>query len=1520
MSCNFLKHKESMLNARQTLVDAGVIDESDKVLDIQEFTGLVDTLTQQSYNSYGVNMGPLFTSVSSVAQPNTQAFEAIDQVRKNLGIYDSKESIGSFRQRTTQPTISIKAGVNDLFNSNPELSKVGSPEQYSQYLDSIFPDSKVKDIVYRGDENYNVGENILSRVGGNKYTNGIYFTKNRREAAGYINDPKKKTTHILSAVLDLKNPKITNIYDKEINTNALSENDIKNFKSKNIDGLDIGLSVEQGFEYLVFEPEQIHILGSKQDIQGFKTWVNNNQYQQISNNTETNPSELVYQFKAVANVSKNIPIITQWFKQLGNTDKFWSKVQQDLQVPKDQIKLLRESEGNNIEEKLASFVANYSYTVEINTATDKESTWDMRAEPTNAKYYSNLTVPGGTNYTEQEIATPAITPSIKGHAQFATDKGIGWFRSDEKSQVGDNNIFDTQTGEWSPNEVGSKTRRILEVQSDLFQKGRNRDDLAKVTDEQIEEFRKLRDNVSYEEAKNYLNNIRENQFLQLLNKDNNWVTFFVKSIIQDSAKNGYEKVLFPTGNTASKVEGHSTLEEFKRQKEDRIKELEEQLETPEYLVDFVDTSGYSGKYIKFNTEQEALDYVKTENAKLPEDIEGGYQLLFNAERLNREINQLKTELERVDKEGFSALRPIFNFYENTVSNILRKQGFKPKLVTDEYGNTWNEVELNESSKGPIYLQQNNNTTTPVNEDVDSKVAKFLASIGVNISKVNTLTDRAGNPMTGIAKADMLNKVIQVVQGQADITTLPEEAAHFFVELLGDDNPMLQEMMKSVTQYKLYPTVVAEYKNNPLYRNEDGTVNFPKIKKEAVGKLIAYHIVDKETGTEFPEQIAKLEKWWEKLWNYVRNIFKNVTTNPFEQAASQILAGDSKGLKKIESLDSTEEYLQLDTTYSKIKSDQQRIHLDDSIDPSTGQKKHIYTRDSIPVVDKYGNPRSVTSVEVDKWYRERFPNDNRSERQKNIDELKAGEGDKIHKDAQNIIERFIDINTGEVKPVLGPQGPIATNQVVYNKLFDYIQHLVSSYEPRTKFMTEVRVYDSKKNLAGSIDLLVLKKDGSADIFDWKSQEINKGQTDLKWFKAPAYRIQLEAYKRILTQEYGITKFGKVRAIPIATSFAYVKQGGVFNPTHVNNVEIGSIDPRSIPEEQSYLLPVVAQAESTDDAKLDKLISQLNAIYEKISQKNFGNNRNLKAEELNKIQKAIRDLQVKKDLSSFIENGKAEDKKYYDKLNDDSITSADILESQDILRVYAESSVLLKEQLSELKKAIKAGGENTKQLEQMQEDFASMVLNAKAVLYSLNEKMKELGSEIAEKNGITNLLDAEKPMDRLKVLFRSLSTLPTRALRTFYKLLSTAQSKRDFSIDELNQDLSKLKTNLEQWADKKGIAKNNMFDYILKFDDKGNWTGEFLDKYSKDFYTKRNEAIKAGNLKWIMDNSVFDEQRYELALESYKKVLDSVVYSTDPQRNQERKEKALEKRIEARDVRKSDFAKINKKNYLDRKSTR
>ena len=50
-------------------------------------------------------------------------------------------------------------------------------------------------------------------------------------------------------------------------------------------------------------------------------------------------------------------------------------------------------------------------------------------------------------------------------------------------------------------------------------------------------------------------------------------------MVQPRTVQKYTKVLFPTGNTASKVEGHDTLEEFKKQKEDRIKQLENSIKS-----------------------------------------------------------------------------------------------------------------------------------------------------------------------------------------------------------------------------------------------------------------------------------------------------------------------------------------------------------------------------------------------------------------------------------------------------------------------------------------------------------------------------------------------------------------------------------------------------------------------------------------------------------------------------------------------------------------------------------------------------------------------------------------------------------------------------------------------------------------------------------------------------------------------------------------------------------------------------
>ena len=237
----------------------------------------------------------------------------------------------------------------------------------------------------------------------------------------------------------------------------------------------------------------------------------------------------------------------------------WLNDLQKQGVSNDQLEIFKEiaKPGMSKEEIATSIAATYSYTVEINTAKTninsggaavqelddlyipslretfyfsyrdgwfKEDKNQDRIIATpeelkiieeyknkdakqNSSFYSNLTVPGGTNYTEQEIATPDITPSIKGHAQFATDKGIGWFRSDE-AVIGQVTI---KTGEFEGEDIyttyeegtPTKTRRILEVQSDLFQKGRDKENLVtgNIQSFQEKEFNSL--NKVFDEVLNF---------------------------------------------------------------------------------------------------------------------------------------------------------------------------------------------------------------------------------------------------------------------------------------------------------------------------------------------------------------------------------------------------------------------------------------------------------------------------------------------------------------------------------------------------------------------------------------------------------------------------------------------------------------------------------------------------------------------------------------------------------------------------------------------------------------------------------------------------------------------------------------------------------------------------------------------------------------------------------------------------------------------------------------------------------
>ena len=426
--------------------------------------------------------------------------------------------------------------------------------------------------------------------------------------------------------------------------------------------------------------------------------------------------------------------------------------------------------------------------------------------------------------------------------------------------------------------------------------------------------------VSKEDAQKLT--VPQNQFLHLLGRDNNWVTFFIKSIIQDSAKKGYEKVLFPSGDTASKVEGHTTLEEFKKQKEDRISKLNKEINdlnslklVEEYKK--VEKRIQQGKYSLFNGYEKQLQgYTFKDNEGFtPAAKYGEINKLFTTkedaqstldyiiENIQDEINQLKQELDRIEREGFGALRPIFNFYENTVANILKKQGFNPVLITDEYGNTWNEIELNDSHLDVIHFQKAQSV-----QSFDEQTAKEVASVLQEVYPEISLEYTQLQGLRGQANIKAGKVLIDSLNQNTD--TLAHEYAHHYISWFKNS---------SIVQ-----------KGIRLFGSEEALV-------QAIGEQTV-------------NQKAKANIWYKQFWNWIKSLFNDKQAQ-LERLTDSFLEKKTLGEKQVTNVTHNQA-----VDPNSIKSDEKLIKTIDAA-------KLVFKNRQAELKQQYGEERAGTRESI-----------------------------------------------------------------------------------------------------------------------------------------------------------------------------------------------------------------------------------------------------------------------------------------------------------------------------------------------------------------------------------------------------------------------------------------------------------------------------------------------------------------------------------------------------------------------------
>jgi len=240
----------------------------------------------------------------------------------------------------------------------------------------------------------------------------------------------------------------------------------------------------------------------------------------------------------------------------------------------------------------------------------------------------------------------------------------------------------------------NKTRRVIEVQSDLYQKGNlERETLLKKGDSTYAGNSEL---MSPNIKKAYLK--RQSEVAKLQQYNDPTAHFrMIREEIKRAAKDGKTKLQFPTGETAMKIEGlgdntvwsldnatDASPSELKVGKE--IYRGSREIGTDENDAWIITDILGDGKFKA--VDKNFYDTVQSKN-KAGEYKKGGLETLINDRAETFDISG------KVDKNN-----PIYKFYEKDVSNYLKK--FGGKRITDKQGVEWTEVPVKkEWGKEPV---------------------------------------------------------------------------------------------------------------------------------------------------------------------------------------------------------------------------------------------------------------------------------------------------------------------------------------------------------------------------------------------------------------------------------------------------------------------------------------------------------------------------------------------------------------------------------------------------------------------------------------------------------------------------------------------------------------------------------------------------------------------------------------------------------------------------------------------------
>ena len=716
--------------------------------------------------------------------------------------------------------------------------------------------------------------------------------------------------------------------------------------------------------------------------------------------------------------------------------------------------------------------------------------------------------------------------------------------------------------------------------------------------------------------------------------------------------------------------------------------------------------------------------------------------------------------------------------------------------------------------------------------------EFIKSIGVDYALVSdVIVDGKKVDANGVAL--MMQKLIQIVEGQEDVA-LPEEAMHFAVEIIKQTNPKLyQQLLKEINNHSKKDEVFAAYGNDPRYQ-KDGKMDIIKLKEEAIAQVLADRLED-----------IVGRSWFEKIAEWLKSLF--YTRSGFDQASINVLSGK---IASIEDIDVSQ-----GSVYFQLQKGEQVFN--NLLETSN----KIETKDGGYVLDGIKSVRRVSDF-AKEFYERIFPPSAKSEFEDAVNSLKAEKGTAGHADIEHALKMLVDPQTGLLRDeMLDDEDYVSqlnpNDRRMYEILRDNLKERLLSFNEGnnkgTRFMSEVKIFDKKRKIAGTVDFIAVTPDGKTSILDWKFMDLNTDRyEDIPWYKVEAWRIQMGKYKDIISTNYGVKSqdFDQTRMIPILAKYTKADFEKEILP-RLLEIKIGSTNVQNIQED--YLLPLGLTDEKTGNKKIDKLIEKFNATYRKLAEEKVNESeRASKAEQLNSLYKAIRHLQIKGNVVPLINQAKILNKqvsmllkryKFDFEGKDPSEVDQDKINAfAGMIRVHLEAL----QPYLDLKQLGTLLTDETEENDKLKLDLSA----TRDKVEDFISELQELDETFGEKFNNTSSTP-EKVVKGISKWFSSISTIQVANVQTLYKLANKAFGLANIETTEQVKRLETLKDEYQKWASSKGIGIRNYFDILMKKD-----KNELIDQYSSDFYSELKSRIAKKDHEWILENINKDLYREHL----------------------------------------------------------